>query len=64
MDVAELVPDEWIYESCAVGSTDTCVRKLKEFRDAGADEIATYTSAPAQNAEVVAAWHELSATTA
>jgi alkanesulfonate monooxygenase SsuD/methylene tetrahydromethanopterin reductase-like flavin-dependent oxidoreductase (luciferase family) len=43
-------------DSCAVGSTATCAEKLAEFRAAGADEIAIYTSTPAQNADVIAAW--------
>ena len=53
---SDLIPDEWVHQSCAVGPAGDCVRKLEEFRAAGADEIATYTSTPAQNAEVIAAW--------
>jgi probable F420-dependent oxidoreductase len=56
MRVASLVPDEWVEEACAVGTTSHCVDKLEEFIDAGADEIALYTSTPAQNAAVVAEW--------
>jgi 5,10-methylenetetrahydromethanopterin reductase len=33
-----------------------CVAKLQQFRDAGADEIATYGSTPGQNAELIDAW--------
>jgi 5,10-methylenetetrahydromethanopterin reductase len=55
-EIAALVPDQWVEESCAVGPVGMCVRKLQEFRDAGADEIATYTSAPMQNAELIEAW--------
>jgi 5,10-methylenetetrahydromethanopterin reductase len=58
MDAAKLIPDAWIRDSCAVGSTDECVKKLEEYKAAGADEIATYTSAPAQNANVIAAWRK------
>jgi probable F420-dependent oxidoreductase len=58
MEVAAMVPDDWIHESCAVGSTAQCVAKLQEFRNAGADEIAIYTSAPAQNAGLIAAWRD------
>jgi hypothetical protein len=32
------------------------VRTLQDFRDAGADEVTTYGSTPAQNAELIAAW--------
>jgi 5,10-methylenetetrahydromethanopterin reductase len=56
MEPARLVPDEWMRESCALGSIEECVSQLARFRDAGADEIATYGSTPAQNARLVAAW--------
>jgi probable F420-dependent oxidoreductase len=57
---ARLIPDEWMAEACALGSVPNCVGKLREFRDAGADEIATYGSTPGQNAALVAAWREAS----
>jgi 5,10-methylenetetrahydromethanopterin reductase len=53
---ASLVPDEWMEESCALGSIDRCVATLRSFRDAGADEIVTYGSTPGQNAGLAAAW--------
>lgn len=52
------VPDEWMATSCALGSVDECVASLQRFRDAGADEIATYGSTPGQNASLIAAWRE------
>jgi probable F420-dependent oxidoreductase len=55
---ASLVPDEWMQESCAMGSVDDCVAALRRFRDAGADEIVTYGSTPTQNAGLAAAWRE------
>jgi probable F420-dependent oxidoreductase len=56
MEPAQLVPDEWMEESCAIGSVAHCVERLAEYRDAGADEIAVYASTPAQNAELITAW--------
>lgn len=53
---ADLVPDSWMAESCAIGSVAECVATLQRFRDAGADEIATYGSTPAQNAGLAHAW--------
>jgi probable F420-dependent oxidoreductase len=53
---AALVPDGWMSESCALGSVPECVATLRRFRDAGADEIVTYGSTPAQNAGLAAAW--------
>ena len=56
LEPARLVPDEWMDETCALGSIEHCVERLGQFRDAGADEIATYGSTPAQNAGLLAAW--------
>ncbi|CDO30912.1 MULTISPECIES: TIGR03857 family LLM class F420-dependent oxidoreductase [Mycolicibacterium] len=56
MDVARLVPDEWMDASCAFGTATQCADKLREFKQAGADEISTYGSTPGQNADVLAAW--------
>lgn len=53
---ARAVPDEWMLESCAIGSVDACVAQLRRYREAGADEIVTYGSTPGQNAGVAAAW--------
>lgn len=60
---ARMIPDEWMHEACALGSVEDCVRKIQEFRDAGADEVATYGSTPGQNAELVAAWRARSSAT-
>jgi alkanesulfonate monooxygenase SsuD/methylene tetrahydromethanopterin reductase-like flavin-dependent oxidoreductase (luciferase family) len=53
---AELVPDSWMADSCAIGSVDECVARFRELRAAGVDEIACYGSSPADNAALVAAW--------
>jgi 5,10-methylenetetrahydromethanopterin reductase len=60
---ASLVPDEWMLESCAIGTAADCVASLQRFRDAGADEIVTYGSTPAQNAGLASAWGARFATT-
>jgi probable F420-dependent oxidoreductase len=61
---AALVPDDWMSESCAIGSIDECVASLRRFREAGADEIVTYGSTPGQNAALAAAWGARTTTTA
>lgn len=58
LEPARLVPDEWMRTSCALGDVDACVRQLRRFRDAGADEVATYGSTPGQNAGLLAAWRD------
>jgi len=55
---ASLLPREWIFDSCAIGTVDECVSNLVRFIDAGADEIATYGSTPRQNAKLITAWRE------
>jgi 5,10-methylenetetrahydromethanopterin reductase len=53
---AELIPDEWMHDSCAIGTPEECVTNLQRFIDAGADEIATYGSTPGQNARLIELW--------
>lgn len=56
MEVAKLVPDEWMQASCGIGTVDECLKAAKALKDAGADEIATYGSTPSQNERLVQAW--------
>lgn len=56
LEPAELIPDEWVDDSCAIGTAHECATNLQRFKDAGADEIATYGSTPDQNAGLVTAW--------
>jgi probable F420-dependent oxidoreductase len=56
MEPAKLVPDAWMEESCALGSVEQCLKSLQRFRDAGADEVVSYGSTPAQNAALLRAW--------
>ena len=58
LDVAKLIPEEWITESCAVGSVDECVKRMQLYIDAGAHEIDFYGTTPLQNEELVNAWAE------
>jgi 5,10-methylenetetrahydromethanopterin reductase len=58
MDVAAHVRDAYMEDCCAFGTVNECVKSLSRFMDAGADEIATYGSTPAQNGGLVAAWRE------
>ena len=60
MGPASVLPKQWIYDCSAIGTVDECVASLERFRDAGADEIATYGSTPAQNAALIRAWRKRS----
>ena len=56
LEPAKLIPDEWMQESCAIGSTEECLASLQRFSAAGAQEIVTYGSTPGQNAGLARAW--------
>jgi 5,10-methylenetetrahydromethanopterin reductase len=57
VEVAKLVPDEWMYPTSLTGSVADCVRRVAAYRDL-VDEVSTYGTSPAQNAALVQAWHE------
>jgi 5,10-methylenetetrahydromethanopterin reductase len=58
LEASKRVPEEWVHETSAIGSVDECIRKIREYRDAGADEIGFYGSTPAENAALVDAWRD------
>jgi len=58
MDVASVIPDEYVWDCSAIGTVDECVTNVQRFIDAGADEIVTYGSTPAQNGKLIQAWRE------
>ncbi|MEV4421548.1 TIGR03857 family LLM class F420-dependent oxidoreductase [Patulibacter sp. NPDC049589] len=60
LEPASLIPEQWMLDSNAYGTVDECVMSLQRFMDAGADEIATYGSTPAQNAGLIEAWRRRS----
>lgn len=61
IDVSKLVPDAWVQETCAIGSLSHCLDKIREYRDAGADEIGFYGSTPAENAQLINGWRAANA---
>jgi 5,10-methylenetetrahydromethanopterin reductase len=61
LEAAALIPDEYMLESCAFGTAEQCASALQRFADAGADEIATYGSTPAQNAGLLDLWQRVTA---
>jgi probable F420-dependent oxidoreductase len=62
LDAASLVPDEWMRTSCAFGTAAECAATLRAYREAGADEVATYGSTPGQNAAVLEHWRRAAVT--
>ncbi|TVX99229.1 TIGR03857 family LLM class F420-dependent oxidoreductase [Mycolicibacterium porcinum] len=60
MDAADLIPDDWMLDSCAFGTAAECATNLQRFADAGVDEITTYGSTPAQNSGLLTEWKRAS----
>lgn len=58
MEVAKLVPDEWVYQTSLTGPLADCVAKMQRYKDAGAHEICFYGSTTAENAGLIRAWRE------
>jgi 5,10-methylenetetrahydromethanopterin reductase len=58
MEVAKLVPDDWVYGTSLTGSLEDCVAKMQDYKDAGAHEICFYGSTAAENGGLIAAWRE------
>lgn len=57
LDIAAELPSEWIETGTVVGSPEHWARRLREYLDAGLDEICLHGVAPDQCHELVKAWH-------
>jgi probable F420-dependent oxidoreductase len=55
VEASRVIPGEWYTSAAAVGSASQCAKRLKEYIDAGADEIVLHGSAPAQMGGMVKA---------
>lgn len=58
LEVAKLVPDEWVYDTSLTGSIEDCVARMRAYKAAGADEICLFGSTPAENAALIRAWRD------
>ena len=56
LDAARLVPDEWMQQSCAIGTAEECAKQWQRFRDAGADQVMIYGCTPREAADVIDVW--------
>jgi probable F420-dependent oxidoreductase len=45
-EVSHAIPQEWLHEGAAIGSAETCARRLHEYLAAGADEIIIHGAVP------------------
>jgi 5,10-methylenetetrahydromethanopterin reductase len=46
VDVASVLPTEWISRAAALGSASACIEVFERYRDAGADELVLHGSTP------------------
>lgn len=51
----KIIPQEWLTSGAAVGSVAHCIGRLREYIDAGADEILLHGTTPEQQEEVIKA---------
>lgn len=58
LGVSEVLDDDLVTSSAAIGTAQECVALLNRYRRAGVDEIAIYGSTPQENEDVIAAWRE------
>jgi probable F420-dependent oxidoreductase len=58
LDAAKLVPRHWLEDSAALPSAADVCERLREYLDAGVDEIVIHGSSPVDNSEVVRIWRE------
>jgi 5,10-methylenetetrahydromethanopterin reductase len=58
IEAAKHVPLEWMYDSCAIGTSAEVVTSLQRFRDAGADEVVIYGSTTADNEKMISLWRD------
>lgn len=56
LEVAKLVPDEWVYDTSLTGTLEDCVAKMAAYKATGIHEICFYGSTTAENAALIAAW--------
>lgn len=54
-EAVAMLPPEWLTSGAAVGSVDHCIKRLREYLDAGADEILLHGTTPDQQGDIVAA---------
>jgi 5,10-methylenetetrahydromethanopterin reductase len=58
MEVAKLVPDEWMYGTSLAGSIPDCVARMRAYKATGIDEICFYGSTAAENGALIRAWRQ------
>ncbi|MDX8141368.1 TIGR03857 family LLM class F420-dependent oxidoreductase [Lentzea sp. BCCO 10_0061] len=58
-EAAGLIPETWLADSTAIGSPQACAARLRDYLDAGADELVLHGTTPDRLAPVVHAFTAL-----
>lgn len=56
-DLAGLIPREWLTDSCAIGTARDCAGRVREYLEAGADQVILHGSTADQLATTVTAFN-------
>src|SRR5581483_487031 len=56
VEVGRTLPEEWMRSGAALGSAKDCCDRMREYLDAGVDEIWIHGTSPSQNAGLVDLW--------
>lgn len=57
VDVSDVIPQEWLTTSCAVGTAQACADRIQEYLTAGADQVILHGSTADLLAATVAAFN-------
>ncbi|SHN31063.1 TIGR03857 family LLM class F420-dependent oxidoreductase [Streptomyces yunnanensis] len=58
VDVSEVIPQEWLTASCAIGTAEACADRVREYLTAGADQIILHGSTAELLTTTVAAFNK------
>jgi alkanesulfonate monooxygenase SsuD/methylene tetrahydromethanopterin reductase-like flavin-dependent oxidoreductase (luciferase family) len=58
VEVGRTLPEEWMRSGAALGSAEDCCDRMREYFDAGVDEIWIHCTSPTQNAGVIELWRQ------
>jgi 5,10-methylenetetrahydromethanopterin reductase len=64
VEVSDIIPQEWLTASCAIGTAQACADRIKEYLRAGADQVILHGSTADLLATTVAAFNDAYKSTA
>ncbi|HVU72884.1 MAG TPA: TIGR03857 family LLM class F420-dependent oxidoreductase [Mycobacteriales bacterium] len=58
VDAADAMPDEWFADGAAIGSSEACAQRARDYIAAGADEVLVHGASPAEATAMARAFRE------